>query len=902
MMKRTTVCLLIGAALIAVLLTLRAALTAGAARPPEQSDKKSADLARRIRRIEGGLSAVRVSATDPPLRLTLEEVMAQYKVPGLSIAVIDDFKIAWAKGYGVTEAGGTVPVTPRTLFQAGSVSKPVAALGALALVEQGKLRLDEDVNARLRSWKVPENRFTRDRKVTLRRILSHTAGLTVPFFPGYVPGEPVPSVPQILGGKAPANTKPVIVDCQPGSKWRYSGGGSVVAQQLMTDVSGKPFPALMREMVFDKLGMADSTFEQPLPEARAGRAASGTYRSGKVVPGKWRVYPEAAAAGLWTTPSDLATLAIDVALAQQGKPRRVLSPATAREMLRPQAERVSRSSIGDARHPDAMGLGFFLGTATPPSVFGHIGDTAGFQTMLTMYADSGRGVVVMANSENGILVGDWLTESIAREFGWKGYVPPDRPRVGPGAVLRKVARSKGPAAALQAYRELKKGQAPRYRPDRETLISLAYWLQSQGKAKEALRAAKLAAEEFPDYWNAFDTLGEMYLHAGDKKLAIKHYEKSVALNPKNAVGVAALARLKAPADGPEPGKRAGAKVYVCPPCGLDCDRRTFDRPGVCPECGMKLIEKTERKQVTVAILLFDGVQIIDYSGPWEVFGQAGFVVHTTAEKAGPIKTTFGQRVVPDYTLANSPPADILLIPGGLVSDRLLADEKVIKWIQAGARDARHVMSVCTGAFLLAKAGLLDGKTATTFHRSLDRLARLAPKAKVVHDQRYVDNGKVLTTAGLSSGIDGALHLVAKIKGKGVAQQTALNLEYHWQPDVPFARAALADRYLPHFHGMEGTVVATQGDRDRWELRALVSAPDTAAGIIALVGKRVASATPHAATPVKVLPARKKNTEAGSEVRWEFKDDKGRNWSGIGVVESSGAEKGRFDLTLKLAHD
>jgi CubicO group peptidase (beta-lactamase class C family)/putative intracellular protease/amidase len=828
--------------------------------------------------------------------------MEQYNVPGLSVAVIDDFRVAWARGYGVTEAGGAVPVTPRTLFQAGSVSKPVAAVGALALVGQGKLRLDEDVNARLRTWKVPENAFTRDQKVTLRRLLSHTAGLTVHFFPGYARGEPVPTVPQVLNGEKPANTRPVVVDCPPGSRWRYSGGGSVVAQQLMCDVSGKPFPALMRELVFDRLGMKDSTCEQPLPADRQGQAASGTYRTGKVVPGKWHVYPEMAAGGLWTTPSDLATLAIEIALARQGKSSRVLSPAMSQEMFRRQVPQVTEFGLGGARHPDAMGLGFFLGDPTRPGLFGHIGDDAGFQAMLMMDADSGRGVAVMANSENGILVGDWLVENIAQEYGWEGHRPPDRPRVGAGAVLQVVARSKGTQTALQAYRELKKGQAPRYRPDRETLISLAYWLQRRGKPDDALRAARLAAAEHPDYWNAFDTLGEMYLDAGNKKLAIENYEKSVALNAKNAGGREALARLKAPAGGLKGGAPSGAKVYVCPPCGLACDRRTFDKPGVCPECGMRLIEKQDEKPIRVAILLFEGVELIDYTGPWEVFGQAGFVVHTVAEKAEPVRATFGQRVLPDYSLANSPPADIVLIPGGNVSDALLANKAVVQWIQAKARDARHVMSVCTGAFLLARAGLLDGQTATTFHKSIDNLARYAPRTRVVHDRRFVDNGKVLTTAGLSSGIDGALHLVARIKGKGAAQQTALGLEYQWEPDSRYARAALADRYLPHFQGLEGTIVSTEGTRDRWEIRAVVSAPDTAAGIVELLARQVVSGTPHAVTPVTVLPPRKKNTEARAEVRWEFKDDLGRAWCGTGIVEPSREEKGRFDLTLKLARE
>jgi putative intracellular protease/amidase/DNA-directed RNA polymerase subunit RPC12/RpoP len=203
---------------------------------------------------------------------------------------------------------------------------------------------------------------------------------------------------------------------------------------------------------------------------------------------------------------------------------------------------------------------------------------------------------------------------------------------------------------------------------------------------------------------------------------------------------------------------ASKKVYVCPPCGNDCDHLTFDKPGVCPHCGMTLIEKTAGmkqpadKHPTVAILLFDGVEIIDYSGPWEVFGAANFAVHTVAAGTGPIKTVFGQKVIPDYTLENSPHADILLIPGGGIS-KPLNDSRVIGWIQSRAKESRYVVSVCNGAFILAKAGLLDGLSATTTRGLIGRLAKTALQTKVVHDQRYVDNGKVITTGGLSAGID-----------------------------------------------------------------------------------------------------------------------------------------------------
>jgi CubicO group peptidase (beta-lactamase class C family) len=367
-------------------------------------------------------------SSDP---LTVERLMDSYKVPGLSVAIIDDFKVAATKVYGVTEAGGATPVTARTLFQAGSVSKPVAAAGALRLVQDGKLLLDEDVNRSLKSWHVPENEFTKTQKVTLRRILSHTAGLTVHFFPGYAVDAPRPALTEILDGQPPANTAPVRVDFVPGTRWRYSGGATLIEQQLMIDATGKQFPQLMRELVFDPLGMEDSTYEQPLPGSRAAAAACGTLASGQTVPGKWHVYPEMVAAGLWTTPTDLAKLAIEIALSKRGQSNRVLSAPLANEMLKVQMPRVEEISLGDAQHRDRMGLGFFLGDETRPDLFGHIGDDQGFQAMLTMFADTGQGAAIMANSDSGITLGDFVLDQIAAERGWRKYVSSSRPHPRP---------------------------------------------------------------------------------------------------------------------------------------------------------------------------------------------------------------------------------------------------------------------------------------------------------------------------------------------------------------------------------------------------------------------------------------------------------------------------------------
>src|SRR5713226_7121154 len=236
---------------------------------------------------------------------SLEERMRHYKVEAVSVAVIRDFRVLWTEARGFADREAKEPATTRTLFQAGSISKPVTASGVLREVEAGKLLLDRDVNEYLKSWKLPENEFTAKQKVTLERILSHSAGLTVHGFPGYAAGGPVPTVPQLLDGVPPANTAAVRVEFEPGTKWQYSGGGYTIAQLVMTDTLQKSFPELMRELVLAPAGMAHSTYEQPLPPERLGLAAVGYRTNGAPLPGKRHTYPEMAAAGLWTTSEDL---------------------------------------------------------------------------------------------------------------------------------------------------------------------------------------------------------------------------------------------------------------------------------------------------------------------------------------------------------------------------------------------------------------------------------------------------------------------------------------------------------------------------------------------------------------------------------------------------------------------
>jgi putative intracellular protease/amidase/DNA-directed RNA polymerase subunit RPC12/RpoP len=348
---------------------------------------------------------------------------------------------------------------------------------------------------------------------------------------------------------------------------------------------------------------------------------------------------------------------------------------------------------------------------------------------------------------------------------------------------------------------------------------------------------------------------------------------------------------------------ASARTYRCPPCGLECDKLRFDKPGDCPKCGMKLVpaDGGEGSPPTVAVLLFNGVQIIDFAGPWEVFGTAGFLVHTVAEKLDPVTTVFGQTVVPDFTFENSPRADILLIPGGGI-DGPSNNPRVIQWIQEKAKNVSHVMSVCTGAFILGKTGLLEGLSATTTFGMIDDLT--AFKANVVHDRRFVDNGKVITTAGLTAGIDGALHVVSKVLGQGDAQAVALEMEYDWKPDSTFARAALADQYLRdgfgvakgRVKGVSGKLLSTKGDTSQWETKFLVAAPDSPAAILDAVRSTLSSDIQYLrGNAVKLLPANSKDTG----VRWTFVDDTKHPWKGLARTEPAVDQNGKFILTLKI---
>lgn len=353
----------------------------------------------------------RIEAPQVPNRqgfdpLTLSQLMERFRVPGVSIAVIKDFKIHWAKGYGLADVEANRPVDPNTAFQAASISKPVTAMAAVRLAQEGKFTLDEDVNRLLKSWKVPESELTRAQPVSLRSLLSHTSGSDDGFgFPGYDPASARPTVVQIIKGEAPSNVGAVRFARPPYAGQKYSGGGTEIVQQVLMDVTGKPFAELMREKVLEPIGMAWSSFEQPPTGALAERTARAHNGGGRPMGAKWHVYPEQAAAGLWTTPSDLARFAIEVQTAIRGPAGQVLSQASAREMIAP-------TGTG----PFAVGL--VIERRGEGWYFSHGGSNWGFQCNLVAHVRKGYGLVVMTNGDAGGQLIREIEARVAAAYGW----------------------------------------------------------------------------------------------------------------------------------------------------------------------------------------------------------------------------------------------------------------------------------------------------------------------------------------------------------------------------------------------------------------------------------------------------------------------------------------------------
>jgi CubicO group peptidase (beta-lactamase class C family) len=369
---------------------------------PCPASAQDGDPASYIARIEGRQSPNR-QGWDP---YTIQELMQRFRIPGVSIAVIKDFKIHWAKGYGVADAETGQPVDTGTAFQAASISKPVFAMAMVKLMQDGRLSLDADVNTILTSWKVPSSELTREQPVTLRSLASHTSGADDGFgFPGYAPAEPRPTLVQILNGEKPSNVGPVKFVRLPYSGAKYSGGGVVLAQLAVTDLVKQPFADFMRETILAPLAMSRSSFEQPMNDAFAAKASKAHNGAGKRMDAPWHVYPEQAAAGLWTTPSDLARFAIEVQRAIRGPRGAVLTQASAREML---------TAIGAG----GFAVGFGVSQRGEGWYFSHSGGNRGFACDLVAHFRKGYGVVVMTNGDAGGRIISEIGSRVAAAYGW----------------------------------------------------------------------------------------------------------------------------------------------------------------------------------------------------------------------------------------------------------------------------------------------------------------------------------------------------------------------------------------------------------------------------------------------------------------------------------------------------
>lgn len=569
----------------------------------------------KIKQVENGLSTYHKIKGEPTW--TIEERMAHYGVPGMSVAVIHNHKLAWAKTYGYVDKEKSAPVTDKTLFQAASISKPVSAYAALRLVEAGQLDLNANVNQYLKSWQIPDNEFTKDEKVTLERLVSHKAGLTVHGFLGYSTDLEVPSLIQLLDGQKPANSAAIRVDKVPGGEMRYSGGGYCVMQQMMIDVTGKTYPAIIKDNVLDPIGMTQSTFAQPLPADMLKLAATGYVPNGSMVKGKRHTYPEMAAAGLWTNAAELAKFVIDLQQTLGAKSEQVLSTKMAHKMVTPV-------------EGDFIGLGIFLRDGR----FGHGGWNEGFSSDMTGHIKNGYGVVVMLNANQPDLINE-VRDAVSRVYEWDNGAPThdklaftqaeiDRISetynysfddqitvygegdkvflkylVGSPQELIKVADntyvrrerrsviqfSNDPSndepslvflpetengnleyknvklnggeklaieyllngqfeKALSMY-QAKKNEDPDFRHTQEQYInSLGYQYLGNDNIDAALEIFKLNVALYPEAFNVYDSLAEVYMMKEQKKLAIKHYKKSLDLNPKNDNAVRMLAKLE----------------------------------------------------------------------------------------------------------------------------------------------------------------------------------------------------------------------------------------------------------------------------------------------------------------------------------------------------------------------
>jgi CubicO group peptidase (beta-lactamase class C family) len=372
-------------------------------------DQYSPEIQARIKQVEQGLSGRFLVASQP--KHTIKERMAFYHINGLSIAVIHDYHLEWAKGYGWADSAGQLPVTTQTLFQAASISKSLNAVGVLKLAQDGKLNLYRDINDYLNSWKFPYDSLSKGKKITIANLLSHTGGLSVHGFPGYARGDTLPTLEQVLDGRRPANTGPVRSMYEPGIRSEYSGGGTTITQLIVMDITHGPYDKYMRDNVLKPLGMVSSFYTQPAPTDKRGLLATAYHVDGKAVDGKYHIYPEEAPAGLWTNPTDLSAYIIETQNAYAGRSVKVLTQEYTKLRLTPYID-------------STAALGVFINKIGTATYFQHGGANEGFRSQYYGSLDGGNGVVVMVNSDNGSILQE-VVNSVATVYAWKGFYEPE---------------------------------------------------------------------------------------------------------------------------------------------------------------------------------------------------------------------------------------------------------------------------------------------------------------------------------------------------------------------------------------------------------------------------------------------------------------------------------------------
>ena len=442
---------------------------------------------------------------------TLKERMNFYEVNAVSIAVVKDYKIEWIKAYGLADVSEKRPTTTETLFQAASISKSFNSLGILKLVEAQKLNLDQDINTFLKTWKFPYDSISKGRKINIAQLLNHTAGLSVGGFGGYEKGQALPSITQILDGAKPANSNAVRSIFEPGLKFQYSGGGTTVSQLILEDTTGEEYADYMLKNVFQPLGMKQSSFNQP-PSANKKNLLATGYNGKVEVVGKYHIYPEQAAAGLWTNPTDLAKYIIDTQLSLQGKSNKVLSKEMSIERLE-------------------NNLGVFVQNYNGTKYFGHSGGNEGFVCHYIGSLEDGNGIAIMTNGRNMQLVNE-IVSSIANLNHWKNY-PFESIKESISLTIKKVA-NKNIDKGIELYKKLKLTKPNDYNFSFVCeLNTLGYEFLRNNKIDEAIKIFTLNINQFPNLANAYDSRGEAYFDKKDYQASKADYQKVVELEPSN---------------------------------------------------------------------------------------------------------------------------------------------------------------------------------------------------------------------------------------------------------------------------------------------------------------------------------------------------------------------------------